>query len=118
MMFPEFEMSDYGKKYFDEYKMLCPSDKRRYSTFRSILKSYMCKKYGFQCQSCGKEWHTKKQARENLVVHHIQPVNKGGKDNEDNLILICHDCHQEKHGFLLSTTQLRDLTNWNIWRDT
>lgn len=30
-------------------------------------------------------------------VHHIQPVSMGGKDNPENLITLCHDCHIKRH---------------------
>lgn len=30
-------------------------------------------------------------------VHHIQPVSMGGKDNPENLITLCHECHIKRH---------------------
>ncbi len=27
--------------------------------------------------------------------HHIIPISKGGKDQEDNIILLCFDCHKK-----------------------
>lgn len=49
---------------------------------------------GFCCQRCG--------ATENLEVHHIIPVSKGGRNLGINLITLCHACHakQPKHGHL------------------
>ena len=33
----------------------------------------------------------------NLEIHHIHPYIKGGKHTEDNLILLCGNCHKKKH---------------------
>lgn len=30
-------------------------------------------------------------------VHHIKPVQYGGTDNPDNLVTLCHNCHQNRH---------------------
>ena len=30
--------------------------------------------------------------------HHIVPKSRGGSDNPDNLIEVCHDCHRKIHG--------------------
>lgn len=48
----------------------------------------------YTCQCCGKK-HTL------LEVHHIIWRSKGGSDDEDNLITLCHDCHSRVHEGLL-----------------
>jgi hypothetical protein len=35
--------------------------------------------------------------RKAVHIHHIVPVSKGGDNSEDNLILLCHECHSEVH---------------------
>lgn len=44
----------------------------------------------YNCQLCGKK-HTL------LEVHHIIWRSRGGSDDEDNLITLCHDCHSKIH---------------------
>lgn len=48
----------------------------------------------YSCQLCGKK-HTL------LEVHHIIWRSRGGSDDEDNLITLCHDCHSKVHEGLL-----------------
>ena len=43
---------------------------------------------GFRCIKCG--------ATENLEVHHIIPVSKGGSNSMRNLITLCHNCHKKQ----------------------
>jgi 5-methylcytosine-specific restriction protein A len=57
----------------------------------------------FTCQICGE---VKAVINENgitiptddgLEIHHIKRVCDGGKDNPENLICLCHDCHKAIH---------------------
>lgn len=41
------------------------------------------------CSCCGK--------KDNLHLHHIIPMSKGGPDNYYNLIYVCDDCHENIH---------------------
>ena len=34
-----------------------------------------------------------------LHVHHIEPRSEGGEDSLDNLITLCHGCHEKLHGW-------------------
>lgn len=47
-------------------------------------------------------------------VHHIIPVSEGGIDHEDNLILLCSDCHTEVHkqGWELFQSDFKKYTNY------
>lgn len=49
--------------------------------------------YEYKCCECGKN--------ENLHVHHILPYRLGGRDDIDNLIVLCKFCHGkiEKHNY-------------------
>lgn len=44
---------------------------------------------GWRCQCCGRP--------SELQVHHISPRGRLGDDAEDNLITLCHTCHQFHH---------------------
>lgn len=46
---------------------------------------------GFRCRYCGAAGGTAV-----LVVDHIHPVSRGGRDNLDNLITACETCNQGK----------------------
>jgi len=58
------------------------------------VKVYM-KHYGYcrddviLCELCGQAAH---------AIHHIKFKSYGGSDDIDNLIALCGDCHDEKHG--------------------
>jgi 5-methylcytosine-specific restriction endonuclease McrA len=43
------------------------------------------------CRKCSKE------GVDELEVHHIIPVSQGGSDSEDNLAILCVDCHKTAH---------------------
>jgi len=43
----------------------------------------------FKCQHCG--------SKEHLEVHHIIYRSQGGTDDVNNLITLCHECHQGVH---------------------
>ncbi len=34
----------------------------------------------------------------NLHIHHIIPISKGGSHREDNLMVLCEECHSSQHG--------------------
>lgn len=46
-----------------------------------------------ECQKCGL-----KLKRDRKTIHHIIPVEKGGTNQLDNLILLCESCHLKVHG--------------------
>lgn len=54
------------------------------------------KKYNYTCQDCGKRGTT---------IHHINPLTQDDYIRrplnkcygEDNLICLCHDCHEKRH---------------------
>jgi 5-methylcytosine-specific restriction endonuclease McrA len=53
-------------------------------------KNRLIKSRGQACERCGK-YH------ENLHAHHIKKLMDGGGNTEDNLQLLCPDCHKEAH---------------------
>lgn len=54
---------------------------------------------GFRCAWCGKYL---------TVRHHIRPFSLGGPHSEDNLILLCPDCHSEADSRKISQDELID----------
>lgn len=30
-------------------------------------------------------------------IHHIKPLSKGGNHDRNNLVALCHDCHEQAH---------------------
>lgn len=65
---------------FGDRKRRKPMDKR---LAKSILQ-----KYNFSCVKCG--------SAERLQIDHIVPVIKGGKDEMDNLQILCQPCNVRK----------------------
>ena len=47
---------------------------------------------GFSCARCEVE-----PARQLLHLHHIVPVDQGGPNTIDNVILLCRECHRAEH---------------------
>ena len=61
----------------------------------------------YTCQCCGAK-HTR------LEVHHIIYRSKGGKDDLDNLITLCEDCHKKVHaGEITINKKRKKLPNFN-----
>jgi hypothetical protein len=70
------------------------------------LKLYLLSIRGNKCEGCGKTYKNQKIANGDLDMHHVLPIGKGGSDDDENLMLLCPDCHQGKHhGFVISSKQ-------------
>ena len=63
------------------------------------LRQQILRRDGWRCQSCG--------AMSNLEVHHREFRSHSGEDSEENLITLCHHCHQVVHGNEDSCEQAR-----------
>lgn len=48
----------------------------------------------FQCKDCGR---TPRKEKVQLQAHHLVPVTEGGKNDPDNLVTLCSDCHAGRH---------------------
>ncbi len=60
------------------------------------------KKFNFTCQHCRKIFYQELTSgvmvpRFAGEVHHIIPLEYGGKDEWNNLMLLCPDCHKKVH---------------------
>ena len=59
-----------------------------YKNVGTTKKRRVVAKSGSKCKKCG--------SNERLEVDHIVPIHAGGTTDEDNLQVLCHDCHREK----------------------
>ena len=64
----------------------------------SDLKKKIFEERGPYCQKCGKN-----EIGTFLDLHHLKFKSSGGKNTEDNLVILCRKCHNESHGI---TTQI------------
>jgi len=48
-----------------------------------------------ECEQCGQTIHFGDKT--GAVIHHIIPLEKGGSDDIDNLMLLCRACHNKIH---------------------
>ncbi|AUX09866.1 restriction endonuclease [Halalkaliarchaeum desulfuricum] len=58
----------------------------------------------WECQKCGKRGGP--YGNERVDVHHIVPKSKGGEDRINNLITLCHSCHEKEHGHTIPTGKM------------
>jgi len=58
---------------------------------RKIVK----KRDQYRCQGCGKTENDFQGV--DLQVHHINPVDSGGSNDRENLVLVCNSCHWSIH---------------------
>ena len=66
------------------------------------LRRYVHQFFIFECQDCGCHFSRLTPAKIELPehwgeVHHKIPLEYGGSDTFDNLILLCKDCHKLRH---------------------
>jgi len=58
---------------------------------KPLVREYFFEKANFSCQECGIENNN------NLQLHHIFPLYKGGNDEIENIAVLCTNCHKLKH---------------------
>lgn len=64
------------------------------------------KRDDFQCQICKrKKYPDKKDLR--LTVHHILPLDRGGKWIDSNMVSLCSRCHNKLHKYEKSPNRVR-----------
>jgi 5-methylcytosine-specific restriction endonuclease McrA len=59
------------------------------SHFTSADKTRIIKKKGGKCEECG--------GGEPLTLHHKNNLSIGGSNKEDNLEVLCTECHEKRH---------------------
>lgn len=57
------------------------------------IREFIIERDNYTCQDCGKF-----MMDIGLEVHHLKAVQSGGKNDEGNLITLCHKCHKRRHG--------------------
>jgi 5-methylcytosine-specific restriction endonuclease McrA len=58
------------------------------SSYRDLHRQVL-ERDGWRCQACG--------SMQNLQVHHLKFRSHSGSDEEQNLITLCADCHEQMH---------------------
>lgn len=53
------------------------------------LKIKILERDGWKCQRCGR--------RDQLQIHHIVHRSQSGADGEQNLVVLCSECHRRVH---------------------
>ena len=59
------------------------------------LKAYAKWRDGYKCRACGKS--PKADSSVSLEVHHVRRKADGGSDTPDNVVTLCHECHEAHH---------------------
>ena len=59
------------------------------------LKAYAKWRDGYKCRVCGKS--PRKDTSVRLEVHHVRRRADGGSDTPDNVVTLCHECHEAHH---------------------
>lgn len=70
---------------------------RKYKYHQKDIKAEVFKRSNYQCVNCGSE--------EKLIMHHIVPVCRGGREVASNIVVLCYDCHAKVHDISLHTLQ-------------
>ncbi len=65
----------------------------------------------YRCRNCG--------STQDLDVHHIVPLSRGGTNHLDNLVTLCRRCHTGVHPHMeqLRTGAMRTTVDWSrlVW---
>lgn len=82
-------------------------------TNQTHIRYRLLKERGIKCEKCGKipksEYHDIIDDSQ-IEMHHIKPIQMGGDlFNDENLILLCHECHLEAHKELSSDLKIYKL---------
>ena len=85
---------------------------RKRSAIRSKLNPDLLVAFDFKCAVCGwsipswKPGYDKHYRANGCAFHHIVPVCEGGTNTEENIILLCPNCHTMAHAGLLTREEL------------
>lgn len=76
-----------------ETRLIKESRRRERGSISPRRRFSILQRDGFRCQLCGR---TAEHDLVALEVDHMQPVSKGGLDDDENLWTLCRDCNQGK----------------------
>lgn len=83
-----------NQKYWARVKELDRLSGKRSPTFWPLYREECLKRDNYECRECGAE---DQPGRFPLEVHHITPLYRGGTNQLENLITLCHKCHMAQH---------------------
>jgi hypothetical protein len=66
------------------------------------------KAVGYACQNCGDTLDDAWMARRFVHAHHMDPLSERGKDEAENLIVLCPSCHAKIHTKMLKIERHED----------
>lgn len=76
-----------------------PSSIRSKRSVMTRVRRKMIDERGCKCEACG--WRAPEYMEDcGLDLHHVIPVASGGSDDEENLLLLCGNCHSIGHWLL------------------
>lgn len=78
-------------KNYNQY-IRSPEHNKKYGPQWRKIRNRYAKKHPL-CERCLKEGRLTPMTE----VHHILPVNRGGSNDESNLMSLCHSCHEKIH---------------------
>jgi hypothetical protein len=81
----------------DEQRVLRSSGWRYAIKRDSVLKERVKRQREWLCQVCGAQPFVDRDGRKYAEAHHIRPLFQGGADKEENLLVICANCHRKLH---------------------
>ena len=64
---------------------------KKYRSGDQCARKRIIKLRGHNCERCGYPGY--------IELHHILEVNNGGKNHDDNLVMLCEKCHAVAHGY-------------------
>ena len=82
-----------------EFNSQAAKDKFYFSYAWKKKRQRILRFYNFECQVCKDEGRLTLNQHVKMIVHHIKPLEffPDDKLNDDNLITLCHDCHNRAH---------------------
>ena len=64
---------------------------KRYPESWNRMRHFRFKQANYICENCGR------YAKGDLHLHHLIPLGSGGKNNYENLAVVCSSCHKRIH---------------------
>jgi len=97
------EVKDYSYEYVKRKGIVTKRDDILIS-WEGIKRRKM-KKVGNKCELCGFNKY-----KESLTAHHIIPKEYGGKDEYNNCIIVCENCHRHIHRLIFDLVKTKKYT--------
>jgi len=90
----EYYMTTLGisRSHMAQFKKILKGELKTFTEDRTIptyIKEQVRKKYNNKCADC--------KSKHKLYFHHDEHFAKGGQNTVENLVVLCADCHAERH---------------------